>query len=190
MTLAAHGEGPLRTAAAELGIAFVPLRHVRRPLSVVHDPLGVRGADAALRRVRPDIVHLNSSKAGVLGRIAASVARVPIRVFTAHGWAFKATSGVAARALRVGRPRGAPAHDDDRLRLADRARGRPRRPGVRAGAHDGDPERGRRVGVVRPGRRGAAEPGARSSASGGSRPRRTSRRCSRRWHSYRAGAPG
>jgi hypothetical protein len=30
-------------------------------------------------------VHLNSSKIGALGRIAAFVARVPVRVFTVHG---------------------------------------------------------------------------------------------------------
>ena len=96
VTVAAHGEGPLRSAAAELGITFVPLRHVKRPVSVVQDPLGVLELTRLFRRVRPDIVHLNSSKAGVLGRIAASAARVPVRVFTAHGWAFKATSGAAA----------------------------------------------------------------------------------------------
>ena len=33
VTVAAHGEGPLRSAAAELGITFVPLRHVKRPVS-------------------------------------------------------------------------------------------------------------------------------------------------------------
>jgi glycosyltransferase involved in cell wall biosynthesis len=51
-----------------------------------------------MRRERPDIVHVNSSKAGVLGRLAAVVARVPIRVFTVHGWAFKAYSGLASLA--------------------------------------------------------------------------------------------
>jgi glycosyltransferase involved in cell wall biosynthesis len=49
------------------------------------------------RRLRPDVVHLNSSKAGVLGRIAAFTARVPVRIFTAHGWAFKAAAGFDSR---------------------------------------------------------------------------------------------
>ena len=47
--------------------------------------------------LRPEIVHLNSSKAGVLGRIAGAAARVPIRVFTVHGWAHYASSGFAGR---------------------------------------------------------------------------------------------
>ena len=96
VTVAAHGDGPLRAAARELGVPFVPLRHVRRELSPVHDALGLAELAALFRRLRPDIVHLNSSKAGILGRLAAALTRVPIRVFTAHGWAFKAGHGRAA----------------------------------------------------------------------------------------------
>lgn len=41
-----------------------------------------------MRQLKPDIVHCNSSKAGILGRLAALLAGVPVRLFTAHGWAF------------------------------------------------------------------------------------------------------
>jgi glycosyltransferase involved in cell wall biosynthesis len=95
--VAAHGDGPLKTAAAGLDVPFFPLKHVRRRLSPIHDPLGVVELTSLFRRMRPDIVHLNSSKAGVLGRIAAVLARVPVRVFTAHGWAFKAAAGLDSR---------------------------------------------------------------------------------------------
>jgi glycosyltransferase involved in cell wall biosynthesis len=95
--VAAHGEGPLKEATARVDAPFFPLTHVRRKLSPIHDPLGIVELTRLFRRLRPDIVHLNSSKAGVLGRIAALPARVPARVFTAHGWAFKATGGVGSR---------------------------------------------------------------------------------------------
>lgn len=38
-----------------------------------------------LRKLRPDVVHTHMAKAGALGRIAAFVARVPVRVHTFHG---------------------------------------------------------------------------------------------------------
>ncbi|MFA5173294.1 MAG: glycosyltransferase family 4 protein [Candidatus Paceibacterota bacterium] len=40
------------------------------------------------KKERPDVVHLNSSKAGVIGTIAAKAAGVKKVIFTAHGWVF------------------------------------------------------------------------------------------------------
>lgn len=37
---------------------------------------------------RPNIIHLNSSKAGFIGALAGRLARAPKIIFTAHGWAF------------------------------------------------------------------------------------------------------
>ncbi len=39
----------------------------------------------AIRNYRPDIVHTHTTKAGLLGRIAAATCRVPVRVHTFHG---------------------------------------------------------------------------------------------------------
>jgi glycosyltransferase involved in cell wall biosynthesis len=94
--VAAYGDGPLRTAARAAGVRFVPLRHVRRPLSPSEDLRGFLELLRLLRRERPAVLHANSSKAGILGRLAATVAGVPVRVFTVHGWAFRAHSGAAA----------------------------------------------------------------------------------------------
>jgi glycosyltransferase involved in cell wall biosynthesis len=101
VVLAAHGEGPLRDAAAAVGARFVPLRHVRRPINPLRDLAGLLELISLLRRERPQILHASSSKAGVLGRLAAVAARVPIRFFTVHGWAFSAYSGLASRFYRV-----------------------------------------------------------------------------------------
>ncbi len=96
VTVAAHGPGPLPAAVRARGARYVELRHVGRAISP-RDVLGFFELWRLCRKLRPEIVHLNSSKAGVLGRIAGAAARVPIRVFTAHGWAFKASPGVAGR---------------------------------------------------------------------------------------------
>lgn len=107
VTVAAWGPGPLRAEVESYGAAFVELRNVRRELGW-RDALGLAELVGLCRRVRPDIVHANSSKAGILGRLAARLAGVPIRVFTAHGWAFNANTGLRARvylrADRVMRP--------------------------------------------------------------------------------------
>ena len=101
VVLAAHGEGPLREVAARTGVRFVPLEHVRRPINPVQDVAGLLELTRLLRRERPQILHASSSKAGVLGRVAATLARVPIRFFTVHGWAFSAYSGLPGFLYRV-----------------------------------------------------------------------------------------
>jgi glycosyltransferase involved in cell wall biosynthesis len=101
VVLAAHGEGPLRAAAADVGARFVPLRHVRRPIRPWRDLAGLVELSRLLRRERPQILHASSSKAGVLGRLAAAATRVPIRFFTVHGWAFSAYSGLTSSLYRI-----------------------------------------------------------------------------------------
>ncbi len=105
VTLAAHGTGPLVEVARANGIPFVPLQHVRRPVHPGRDLLGLVELMRLFRRVRPDIVHLNSSKAGILGSLAAALTGVRIRVFTVNGWAFFTFDGwLRSRILRrVGR---------------------------------------------------------------------------------------
>jgi glycosyltransferase involved in cell wall biosynthesis/uncharacterized membrane protein len=97
VTVAAHGSGPLRDAADAAGIRYVPVEQLRRGINPFRDALAVVELIRLCRRERPEILHANSSKAGVLGRIAGALARVPIRIFTAHGWAFTAYPGLAGR---------------------------------------------------------------------------------------------
>lgn len=100
VVVAAHGPGPLEEAARRSGARFVPLQHVRRRIGP-RDLAGVVELFRLFRRERPDIVHLNSSKVGTLGRIAAFLARVPVRVFTVHGWSFSPHTGATATAYRA-----------------------------------------------------------------------------------------
>ncbi|MFN5539212.1 MAG: glycosyltransferase family 4 protein [Candidatus Melainabacteria bacterium] len=40
-----------------------------------------------IKEIQPDLIHCHSSKAGVIGRLAAFICNKP-SIFTAHGWAF------------------------------------------------------------------------------------------------------
>jgi glycosyltransferase involved in cell wall biosynthesis len=97
VTLAAQGSGPLRDAAKAADVPFVELRQVRRAIHPWHDALALVELVRLCRKLRPDIVHAHSSKAGVLGRLAAWLARVPVRVLSVHGWSFAAYGGLAGR---------------------------------------------------------------------------------------------
>lgn len=69
----------------ELGVRFVPVPSLTRHWSPVRDARALAELVALLRRERPDIVHTHNPKSGVLGRIAARLAGVPVVVNTVHG---------------------------------------------------------------------------------------------------------
>lgn len=59
-----------------------------RPLHPLHDPLAVVQIAAHLARHRIQVLHTHTSKAGILGRLAARLAGTPVVLHTAHGWGF------------------------------------------------------------------------------------------------------
>jgi len=81
-------EGELHTETRARGVTMHVEASLVRELHAVKDPLALLRLVLFLRRQRFDIVHTNCSKAGILGRIAARIAGVPVVVHTAHGWAF------------------------------------------------------------------------------------------------------
>lgn len=58
---------------------------LRRRSKPWHDVLAFVHLVRIFRRLRPDVVHTHMAKAGALGRVAALVARVPVRIHTFHG---------------------------------------------------------------------------------------------------------
>jgi glycosyltransferase involved in cell wall biosynthesis len=109
VVVAAGGDGPLRGVVEAAGARYVPLRWMRRAVGWRDLPALFELA-RLFRRERAAAVHLNSSKVALLGRVAAWLARVPVRIFTVHGWAHAAHHGGAARAYlwaeRAARPFG------------------------------------------------------------------------------------
>lgn len=53
-----------------------------------------------LRRVRPEIVHAHTPKAGLLGMVVSAVAGVPVRIFHLHGLPHLTASGLRRSLLR------------------------------------------------------------------------------------------
>lgn len=85
--------------AREMGIPVHPVAHLTRAISPRRDLLALAGILETLRRGSFDIVHTHNSKAGLLGRAAARLARVPAVIHTVHGWAFDQESSPGRRAL-------------------------------------------------------------------------------------------
>lgn len=90
----AAGDEPgqqLQARLADAGIAVRQLAHLVRPVNLWQDLLAVLELRRLISSGRYDVVHLNSSKAGVVGSIAAATIGRKSRpkiVYTAHGWVF------------------------------------------------------------------------------------------------------
>ena len=81
-------EGNLHEAAHAAGVDLVLDPTLVRPIRPLTDVRCLFRLWRFMRRGRYDIVHTHSSKAGILGRIAARLARVPIVVHTLHSLVF------------------------------------------------------------------------------------------------------
>ncbi len=80
--------GPLAKHLAEAGIRTIPVPSFARDLGFKNDVGAFLELKRIIRTERSDIVHLNSSKAGFLGALAARSLGTRHIIFTAHGWPF------------------------------------------------------------------------------------------------------
>lgn len=97
--LGCSGPGPLADEAQRLGVQCQFFPSLKRPISPKNDVIALRHITEWMRQERFDIVHTHSSKTGILGRIAAQRAGVPVIAHTVHGFAFQASGNAAARWL-------------------------------------------------------------------------------------------
>jgi glycosyltransferase involved in cell wall biosynthesis len=83
--MASAVEGPL-WAELDPGVSRFPLRHLVKQVSPSEDASALLELRRLLRTYKPDILHLHSSKAGVLGRVAAERPLRRRTVYTVHGF--------------------------------------------------------------------------------------------------------
>lgn len=82
-----------------LGIRPVIIPEMRREINLRNDYEAYRKIAAIIRDFKPDIVHTHASKAGTIGRLAASNLSVPVIVHTFHGHVFHSYFGKAKTLL-------------------------------------------------------------------------------------------
>lgn len=82
------GEGELAIKLKEAGIRTIALKRLQRNIGIINDIASFFSLIKIFSKEKPDIIHLNSSKAGGLGGLAGRLAGVKKIIFTAHGWAF------------------------------------------------------------------------------------------------------
>ena len=89
-TFLVSGEGGILDAEAQalLGQDYHCLPQLIREIRPLRDLQAFFALTALLRRLRPTIVHTHSSKAGILGRLAAWAAHVPVIIHSIHGFGF------------------------------------------------------------------------------------------------------
>ena len=81
-------EGDLFDRAAQRDLKVEVLPELVRPIRPLVDLRAYRRLRAVFRKLRPEVVHTHSSKAGILGRAAAWHEQVPAVVHTIHGLPF------------------------------------------------------------------------------------------------------
>ena len=81
-------EGSLIEEAKEKGIKLMIIPHMRREINFFRDLLAFIELYLLIRKGKYTIVHTHSSKAGILGRLAARIAGVKIIVHSIHGLPF------------------------------------------------------------------------------------------------------
>jgi glycosyltransferase involved in cell wall biosynthesis len=75
-----------RLSALDPRLTIVP--ELVRPVHPLKDFIALRKLEKIFRATRPDLVHTHSGKAGILGRLAAARAGVPVIVHHIHGPSF------------------------------------------------------------------------------------------------------
>jgi glycosyltransferase involved in cell wall biosynthesis len=94
-------EGDLHEAARKALVPLHILPRLVRPIRPLNDLIALFQLYRFLKRGRYDVVHTHSSKAGILGRVAARLAGVETVVHTLHGLAFHPYQAAWKNALYV-----------------------------------------------------------------------------------------
>jgi len=86
--VALGGDGTLKELLTHAGIRVITITSLERDISTKKEIDFAKELWSILKTEKPDILHVNSSKAGGVGTLLGRLSRTPKVLFTAHGWAF------------------------------------------------------------------------------------------------------
>ncbi len=95
----AGSEGILIEKLKEANILASGTLSMGRDINLLQDIKAFFELISILRKKKPDILHLNSSKIGGLGALAGKLTGVPKVIFTSHGWAFNENRSLISRMM-------------------------------------------------------------------------------------------
>ena len=99
IAVAAGGRGPLAIKMNERGIHYYEIRGLDRDISAFKDIGSFFRLLSLMRKIKPDIIHLNGFKVSVLGAIAGRLAGAKKIISSTHGWSFLEERPPSERAL-------------------------------------------------------------------------------------------
>jgi len=90
-----EAEGDMGYLARQMGVEPVIIPSLQREVSPLADLKALLALVRLMREYRPQIVHTHTAKAGLVGRLAARLTRVPVVIHTFHGHVFHGYFGRA-----------------------------------------------------------------------------------------------
>jgi glycosyltransferase involved in cell wall biosynthesis len=100
VTLVSSPSPLLESIANELGASAHGVRMERR-ITPLRDLIAIWQLIRCFRRLRPDVVHVHTPKAGLLGLVAASLSGVPVRLYHIHGLPLLTARRIKRRVLSL-----------------------------------------------------------------------------------------
>ena len=94
-------EGEIISEVKKRGVPLTIIPELVRELDLAKDFIALKKMISYFKAEKPHIVHTHSSKAGILGRWAARIARVPVIIHTVHGWGHHNYQNIFVRRLFV-----------------------------------------------------------------------------------------
>jgi glycosyltransferase involved in cell wall biosynthesis len=95
-------DGLLISEAALIeGVILKKSKFLERLINPLKDILALFEIYCFIKKNRIQVVHTHSSKAGILGRLAAKLAKTPVIIHTVHGWSFNDYQPASIRYLYI-----------------------------------------------------------------------------------------